>query len=82
MWINDFDNNGTIEQIMTQYYNEGNYPLHMKKELTNQIVKLKKIILRQMIMLQELLINYLIKIFLKIQLSKSLTIQKLLSLRI
>ncbi|MEL0186457.1 MAG: VCBS repeat-containing protein [Flavobacteriaceae bacterium] len=42
MWINDFDNNGTIEQIMTQYYNEGNYPLHMKKELTNQIVKLKK----------------------------------------
>ncbi len=42
MWINDFDNNGTIEQITTHNINGDDYPIHMKKELTNQIVKLKK----------------------------------------
>ncbi|AOW21546.1 VCBS repeat-containing protein [Urechidicola croceus] len=42
MWINDFDNNGTIEQITTRDFNGKDYPLHMKKELTTQIVKLKK----------------------------------------
>ena len=42
MWINDFDNNGTIEQIVTQNYNGGDYPLHQKKELTAQIPALKK----------------------------------------
>ena len=42
LWINDFDNNGTIEQIMTLQENGKDYPLHMKKELTNQMVKLKK----------------------------------------
>lgn len=42
MWINDFDNNGTIEQILTQNNANGDYPLHMKKELTSQLVSLKK----------------------------------------
>ncbi|UOB18808.1 VCBS repeat-containing protein [Abyssalbus ytuae] len=42
LWINDFDNNGTIEQIMTQRRNGKDYPIHMKKELTTQLVSLKK----------------------------------------
>ena len=42
MWVNDFDNNGTIEQIITQNNEKGDYPLHMKKELTSQLVSLKK----------------------------------------
>ncbi|SDL70598.1 Repeat domain-containing protein [Kriegella aquimaris] len=42
MWVNDFDNNGTIEQIVTQRFNGKDYPLHQKKELTNQMVALKK----------------------------------------
>ncbi len=42
MFINDYDNNGTIEQIFTTHLNGGDYPLHMKKELTSQIVSLKK----------------------------------------
>ncbi len=42
MWVNDFDGNGTIEQIVTLTDNGKDYPLHQKKELTNQIVSLKK----------------------------------------
>lgn len=42
MWVNDFDNNGTIEQIVTQNYDGKDYPLHQKKELTTQMVALKK----------------------------------------
>jgi len=42
IWINDFDNNGTIEQIMTQNIDGKDYPLHQKKELVNQLVSLKK----------------------------------------
>jgi hypothetical protein len=42
LWINDYDDNGTIEQICTTTIDGGDYPLHMKKELTNQIVSLKK----------------------------------------
>ena len=42
MWINDFDNNGTLEQIITLQKNGKDYPIHMKKELTTQLVKLKK----------------------------------------
>ncbi len=42
MWVNDFDNNGTIEQIMTNHKNGKDYPIHMKKELTAQLVSLKK----------------------------------------
>lgn len=42
MFINDFDNNGTIEQITTISENDKDYPIHQKKELTAQMVKLKK----------------------------------------
>jgi hypothetical protein len=42
MWVNDFDNNGAIEQIVTQNYDGGDYPIHQKKELTSQLVSLKK----------------------------------------
>ena len=42
MYINDFDNNGTIEQIITRHQNGKDYPIHMKKELTAQLVSLKK----------------------------------------
>ena len=42
VWINDFDDNGTIEQIVTQFHDGKDYPIHMKSELTNQMVSLKK----------------------------------------
>ena len=42
MWVNDFDNNGTIEQIVTLHENGKDYPIHQKKDLTTQMVKLKK----------------------------------------
>ncbi|NAY92062.1 CRTAC1 family protein [Muricauda sp. JGD-17] len=42
LWVNDFDNNGTIEQIVTVHENGGDYPIHQKKELTGQLVSLKK----------------------------------------
>lgn len=42
MWINDFDDNGTFEQIVTRNIDGKDYPIHMKKELTNQMVSLKK----------------------------------------
>jgi enediyne biosynthesis protein E4 len=42
LWINDFDENGTIEKIITTHYNNGDYPIHMRKELTAQLTTLKK----------------------------------------
>jgi hypothetical protein len=42
MWINDFDNNGTIEQIVSLDVDGKDYPIHQKKELTEQLVTLKK----------------------------------------
>jgi len=42
MWINDFDSNGTFEQIVTRNIDGKDYPIHMKKELTSQMVSLKK----------------------------------------
>lgn len=42
IWINDFDNNGTIEQIITKQKNGKDYPIHQKRELTGQLVSLKK----------------------------------------
>ena len=42
MYINDFDNNGTIEQITTMRKNGKDYPLHQKKEITAQMSSLKK----------------------------------------
>ncbi len=42
MWINDYDNNGSIEQIVTRNIDGKDYPIHMKKELTSQLSSLKK----------------------------------------
>ena len=42
IWVNDFDNNGTIEQIVTEHANGKDFPIHQKKELTGQMVSLKK----------------------------------------
>ncbi|MDG3583987.1 VCBS repeat-containing protein [Galbibacter pacificus] len=42
MFINDYDNNGTIEQIVTRSINGKDMPIHMKKELTKQLSSLKK----------------------------------------
>ncbi|CAL66005.1 VCBS repeat-containing protein [Christiangramia forsetii] len=42
MWVNDFDDNGTIEQVVTLQEEGKDYPIHMKKELTSQLVSLKK----------------------------------------
>lgn len=42
MYINDFDNNGTIEQILTETVNGTDVPIITKHELTAQIVSLKK----------------------------------------
>ena len=42
MYINDFDKNGTLEQITTIHKNGKDYPLHQKKEITAQLASLKK----------------------------------------
>lgn len=42
LYINDYDNNGTIEQIVTMQENGGDYPIHQKRELTEQLPLLKK----------------------------------------
>ena len=42
IWISDFDNNGTIEQLVTQRLDGRDMPIHQKKEIVNQMVFLKK----------------------------------------
>ena len=42
IWINDFDNNGTFEQIVTQNIEGKDRPIHQKSQLTTQMVVLKK----------------------------------------
>jgi enediyne biosynthesis protein E4 len=42
LWINDFDGNGTIEQITTTHYDGNDYPVHMRREMTAQLPILKK----------------------------------------
>lgn len=42
LWVNDFDENGDIEQIITVSQGNEDYPIHMKKELTAQLPGLKK----------------------------------------
>lgn len=42
LWINDFDENGTIEQVMTYHKSDNDYPVHMRKEMTGQLPSLKK----------------------------------------
>ena len=42
MFINDFDNNGTIDQILTRYVDKKDRPIHVRNELAHQISKIKK----------------------------------------
>ena len=42
MYINDFDQNGTIEQVITRYNGENSYPFALKKDLTSQMPYLLK----------------------------------------
>ena len=42
LWISDFDANKTIEKIITRNINGKDMPVPLKKELTEQIVSLKK----------------------------------------
>lgn len=42
VYINDFDNNGTIEQIFTRPINGKDIPVHLRRELSGQIASLKK----------------------------------------
>lgn len=42
IFVNDFDNNGTIEQILTETIDGKDIPIITKHELTAQIVSLKK----------------------------------------
>lgn len=42
LYIHDFDNNGTIEQITARSREGKDYPIHQKRELTEQLVSLKK----------------------------------------
>ena len=42
LWLSDFDFNGTVEKIMTRTIDNRDMPIPMKKELTEQIVSLKK----------------------------------------
>ena len=42
LYINDFDDNGTIEQITTRNVNGKDVPVPLKRELTEQLVFLKK----------------------------------------
>lgn len=42
MFVADFDNNGTVEQIFTRSINGRDIPMHTKRELAGQIVSIKK----------------------------------------
>jgi len=42
MFVHDFDQNGTVEQIVTQTIEGRDVPIHLKNELTSQINVLKK----------------------------------------
>ena len=42
LYVNDFDDNGTIEQITTRNVNGKDVPVPLKRELTEQLVVLKK----------------------------------------
>lgn len=42
MYLNDFDQNGTIEQITTRFDNGVSYPLVLRHDLVSQIPSLKK----------------------------------------
>lgn len=42
MWIGDFDNNGTIEQVITCYNGDSSYPMALRHDLVSVLPYLKK----------------------------------------
>lgn len=46
MWVSDFDQNGSLEQIICTYENEKSYPMVLRHDLVSQIPSLKKKYLR------------------------------------
>ncbi|WP_225876766.1 FG-GAP-like repeat-containing protein [Flavobacterium muglaense] len=42
LFVNDFDNNGTIEQIATRLIDDKDLPLNLKQDITKQIPMVKK----------------------------------------
>ena len=42
LWLNDFDDNKSLEKIVTQTINGRDMPVQLKRELTDQIVSLKR----------------------------------------
>ena len=42
MHINDFDNNGDIEQIISLFNGKKSFPVSQKKEITSQVPSLLK----------------------------------------
>ncbi|MEP6711432.1 MAG: FG-GAP-like repeat-containing protein [Ferruginibacter sp.] len=42
MWLNDFDQNGSIDQVITQTIGEKDMPVFLKRDLTEQFPALKK----------------------------------------
>jgi hypothetical protein len=42
LWVNDFDQNGTLDKIITRTVNGKDVPIFLKRELTEQMPSLKK----------------------------------------
>jgi enediyne biosynthesis protein E4 len=42
MWVSDFDNNGTIEQVITCYNGDSSYPMALRHDLVSVLPYLKK----------------------------------------
>ncbi|MBL7740888.1 MAG: VCBS repeat-containing protein [Chitinophagaceae bacterium] len=42
LWINDFDQNGTLDKVLTRTINKKDMPVFLKRELTEQMPGLKK----------------------------------------
>ncbi|MBC7849331.1 MAG: VCBS repeat-containing protein [Chitinophagaceae bacterium] len=42
MWINDFDRNGNVEKVLTKTIGSADVPVFLKRDLTDQVVSLKK----------------------------------------
>lgn len=42
LWINDFDQNGAVDKVITRYINGKDMPVFLKRDLTEQLSSLKK----------------------------------------
>ncbi len=42
IWMNDFDKNGTLDKIITRTINGKDVPVFLKRELTDQVISIKK----------------------------------------